>query len=76
MSTNPAKRFGFDTAIEVGKVANFNVFDLDDEFAVNPDDFLSMGKSSPFDGERVYGRCLLTVAKGNIAYQNILPEDN
>ena len=76
MSNNPSKRFGFDTAIKVGSIANLNVFDLDEEYTVNPDEFLSMGKSSPFSGDKVYGRCLLTIAKGKIAYKNILSEDN
>lgn len=76
MSNNPSKRFGFDTSIKVGAIANLNVFDLDEEYTVNPDEFLSMGKSSPFSGDKVYGRCLLTIAKGKIAYKNILSEDN
>lgn len=71
MSTNPAARFGFENGIELGKTANLTVFDLDEEYTVDSEEFLSMGKSSPFDGERVYGKCLLTVAKGNVAYKNI-----
>ena len=71
MSKNPAGRFGFENSIEIGKTANLTVFDLDDEYTVNSADFLSMGKSSPFEGERVYGRCLLTIAKGEVAYKNI-----
>ena len=71
MSKKPSQRFGFDISLEVGKKANITVFDLDKKFTVNPDDFLSMGKSSPFEGCSVYGECLLTVADGKIAYKNI-----
>ena len=69
MSTNPAKRFGFDNHIKVGSKANFTVFDLEEKYTVNSSEFESMGKSSPFDGTQVYGRCIMTVANGNIAYQ-------
>jgi dihydroorotase len=74
MSTNPSRRFGFDTSIEVGTRANFTVYDLEDSYIVSSDDFLSMGKSSPFEGMRVWGRCRLTVADGNIAFNNIIKE--
>ena len=70
MSANPAKRFGIESEIKVGAKANFTVFNLDDEYEINPDDFLSKGKSMPFGGMKVYGKCLLTVSKGRIAYEN------
>lgn len=69
MSKNPAKRFGIESEIKVGAKANFTVFNLDDEYEINPDDFLSKGKSMPFGGMKVYGKCLLTVSKGRIAYE-------
>ncbi len=68
MSTNPAKRFGFENNIQIGKPANLTVFDLDCKYTVNSDQFLSMGKSSPFEGMEVFGKCMLTVANGKIAY--------
>ena len=69
MSKNPAKRFGIESEIKEGAKANFTVFNLDDEYEINPDDFLSKGKSMPFGGMKVYGKCLLTVSKGRIAYE-------
>lgn len=74
MSVNPSSRFGFDTALEVGTKANFTVFDLEESYIVSGESFLSMGKSSPFEGMRVWGKCCLTVADGNIAYNNITKE--
>ncbi len=74
MSINPSKRFGFDIGIEVGKKANFTVFDLEESYIVSGDNFISKGKCSPFEGMRVWGRCCLTVANGNIAYNNITKE--
>lgn len=64
MSINPAKRFGIENK-------GYTVFDLDAEYVINSDDFLSMGKSTPFEGKRVSGVCKLTVANANAAYENI-----
>ncbi|MBR5947908.1 MAG: dihydroorotase [Clostridia bacterium] len=64
MSTNPAKRFDIDIEDDL------TVFDLESIYCINDSDFLSMGKSSPFVGMQVFGRCLLTVSKGRIAYSS------
>ena len=65
MSTIPRKRFGIES--DVG----FTVFDLNEEYSINPYEFLSKGKSTPFEGERVFGKCLLTVYDGKIVYCDI-----
>lgn len=69
LHTNPAKRFGIGAPLEEGAAADFTVFDLEDRYTIDPADFLSMGKSSPFAGQEVFGRCLLTVAGGEIAWE-------
>ncbi|MBR6532138.1 MAG: dihydroorotase [Clostridia bacterium] len=69
MSVNPCKRFGFESSIETGKKANLTVFDLDRKYTVDPEAFLSKGRSTPFRGAELYAECVLTVADGNIAYQ-------
>ena len=58
MSVNPAKRFNLDIEIKEGNIANLSIFDLSKEYTVNPEEFLSMGKSSPFEGYKVFGKCL------------------
>ncbi len=65
MAVNPRRRFG----IEDG--GDFCVFDLNEEYTVNPEDFVSMGKATPFEGERLFGVCKLTVADGKTVYKNI-----
>ena len=65
MSVNPRKRFG----IECGD--DICIFDLDKEYTINPDDFLSMGRATPFKGEKVNGECKLTVYDNNIVYKNL-----
>ena len=64
MSENPRERFGL-----TGD-PGFTVFELSEEYEINPDDFLSMGKATPFLGKRVKGRCLATVADGKAVYLN------
>ena len=62
MSVRPRERFGITS--DVG----FTVFDLGDEYEIDPDDFVSMGKSTPFANVKVRGRCLATVYDGKTAY--------
>ncbi len=72
MSLNPRERFGLGKGvIKEGEKADFTVFDLDEEYVINPDDFLSMGKATPFEGKSVLGKCKMTVANGNIAWREI-----
>lgn len=69
MSVNPSKRFGLDIAIEDGKNANLTVFDISEEYKIDPDEFLSMGKSSPFIGRKVYGKCLMNFTNGKLVWK-------
>ncbi len=64
LSVKPRERFG------ITSDAGFTVFDLSDEYEIDPKDFLSMGRSTPFEGLRVCGRCLATVYDGKIAYMS------
>ena len=62
LSVKPRERFGIESD------PGFTVFDLGDEYEIDPADFLSMGKSTPFTGMRVFGKCLLTVYGGKAVY--------
>ena len=70
MHTNPNNRFGIDTDFAIGKKANLTVFDLNAQYTVNPEEFKTMGRSTPFAGDTVCGKCVLTIADGNIAYRD------
>ena len=59
---NPRKRFG----IPIGN--DFTVWDLNHEFTVDPNEFLSLGKATPFEGDRLFGRCVRTVCDGKTVY--------
>lgn len=63
MSFKPKERFGIDTNND------FAVFDISEAYKIDPKDFLSMGRATPFAGREVFGRCLLTVHNGKVVYK-------
>ena len=70
MVTRPARRFGVGTpALKDGAPADLTVFDLNESYKIDPADFLSMGRATPFAGRTVFGKCLLTLCGGEIAWQ-------
>jgi dihydroorotase len=66
MAINPRKRFN----IPMGN--DFTIWDLKKEFIVDPKEFLSKGKATPFEGEKLFGKCIMTAANGEIVYEDIL----
>ncbi len=70
MHDNAKKRFKIGTDIEVGKAADIAVFDIENQFRINPCEFASKGKSTPFEGRVLKGKCLLTINKGGIVWQD------
>lgn len=63
MSFKPKERFGIDTEND------FAVFDISEAYKIDPKDFLSMGRATPFAGREVFGRCLLTVHNEKVVYK-------
>ncbi len=64
MAINPRKRF----SIPLGD--DYTVWDLDAEYVVNPNEFLSQGRATPFENERLTARCVLTVCNGKTVYKS------
>ena len=64
LCVNPRKRFG------IGLGWDFSVWDLEQSDTVDPGQFLSMGKATPFEGWHVTGRCLATVCDGKVVYRS------
>ena len=60
---NPRKRFGIPMGMD------FSLWDLDSEYEIDPNEFVSMGKATPFAGWKVNGRCIATVCDGKVVYQ-------
>lgn len=65
LAINPRKRFN----IPLGD--DCTVWNLNEKTVINPDEFLSMGKSTPFENAEVYGKCLLTVCGGKTVYKSL-----
>ena len=42
----------------------------DEKYIVNPSEFLSMGKSTPFEGAEVYGKCKMTLCNGKVVWED------
>ncbi len=55
--------------IEVGAPADLTFADLNEEWTIDPDEFVSKGKNTPFTGVKVYGRVKYTVVDGEIKYE-------
>lgn len=69
MSLNPNKRFNIGSELKIGERANLTVFDLNEEYAIDTAEFLSKGKSTPFEGNKVFGRCKMTKCGGKTVWR-------
>ena len=64
LSDNPRKRFN------ITSDPGLCVWDLEASYTVDPAEFLSMGRSTPFAGDSVYGKNLMTIYGGNLVWQS------
>ena len=62
--TNARARFG----IPLGDC--WSLWDLDAEYVVDPDNFQSKGKATPFEGWKLFGKCMMTVCDGRVVYRD------
>ena len=62
MSVNPRKRFHIEDS-------GICVYDLGKEYAIDPNEFETKGRSTPFSGRKVYGENIMTVIGGKIAWR-------
>ncbi len=71
MSINPCKISGIDMPeIKIGNKANITLCDLNKKFKINPDNFFSKGKNTPFKGKEVYGKVMMTFNDGILKFYN------
>lgn len=69
MSAAPARILGLQGGeLKEGGVADLTAVDLNEEWVIDPAEFLSKGKNTPFKGKRVFGRVKLTVVDGEVKY--------
>ncbi len=62
MCINPRKRFNIPNS-------GYCVWDLNCKYKIDTDDFRSMGRSTPFEGEEVYGKCIMTIYGGDVVWK-------
>jgi len=62
MVTNPRKRFG------IPMTTDFSIWDLRQSYVIDPQEFQSQGKSTPFSGWRVWGKCMATVCDNKLVW--------
>ena len=63
LTVNPRRRFG------LPMWEDFTVWDLEARYAIDPAQFLSQGRATPFAGMEVFGQCMLTVCDGKAVWQ-------
>ncbi len=68
MALSPRRIFGFGGGMRQGNRADIALVDFKKEWAVNPEEFLSKGKSTPFADEILTGKVMITIAGGKIVY--------
>ncbi len=61
MAVNPYKRLGIEPN-------GYTVYSLDEQYVIDPSAFNTMGRSTPYGGERVNGKCLATICDGRLVY--------
>lgn len=72
MGQVPAQLFKLPySKVQVGSVADIAVFDLDQSYTINPEDYLSKSSNTPFNGYTVQGMCVLTLVGGQVVWKSL-----
>ena len=69
MSAAPRRIFGLGGGLAVGEKADIAIFDLNEKWSVNPAEFKTMGRATPFEGWELQGRCRMTLVDGEVVYK-------
>ncbi len=70
-SSGPAEILGIDKyvgEISEGKYANLTICNIDEEYTVNPKNFMSKASHSPYEGMKLYGKVIATIVRGEYVY--------
>ena len=71
MSTNPADILHLPRGhMSIGAIADLVIFDPDEEWTVDPEQFASKARNTPFAGRTVKGRVKYTIVQGEVIYQD------
>lgn len=70
LTKKPADAFGLPYGtIEINATADLVLLDLNEEKSIDPQEFLSKGKNTPFSGWKCKGWPVMTIAEGKIAWE-------
>ncbi len=69
MCLNPRKRFGIEGGTEPGQRADIAVIDPNKTGVIDPDEFYSMGRATPFEGWETTGDVVMTMAGGSVVWE-------
>ena len=71
MTTNPADILHLPKGrMSLGVDADLTIFDPDEEWTIDPEQFASKARNTPFAGRRVKGRVKYTIVQGKVIYQD------
>lgn len=69
MSTNPCQILGVEGGtLQPGAPADITIADMDEEYVIDKNQFVSKGKNTPFHGRKVYGKVAYTIVGGAVVY--------
>ncbi len=70
MSTAPHRILGVPGgSLSVGMAADITIADMDSQYVIDKETFVSKGKNTPFHGHLVNGRVFYTIVSGEIVYE-------
>lgn len=69
MAGAPRHIFGFEGGLKEGDRADLALVDFNKEWEVNPQEFKSAGKSTPFAGHKLKGMVMTTIAAGKTVFE-------
>ena len=72
MTYNPASilRLGTKGRLSLGSDADITIFDPEEEWTIDPEQFASKARNTPFADRKVKGRVKYTIVSGNVIYQD------
>ena len=69
MTTNPSEILHLAGGrMALGVPADLTIFDPDEEWIIDPEQFVSKGRNTPFAGKKVKGRVKYTIVRGKVIY--------
>ena len=70
MSLNPSRLIGHPGGtLGMGAAADVTIIDPDREYVIDPSEFVSKSRNTPYAGRKVFGKVMYTIVGGKVAYE-------